>query len=59
MPTGMRAHRTINVSFLRPVVGREGEPDEPPPLFLEGDEEYYQPELIKAHRRAKVKWRWA
>ncbi len=54
----MRAHKTINVSYLRPVVGRAGEPDEPPPLYLEGDEEYYQPEFIKSHRRTKVKGKW-
>jgi len=50
LPSSMRAHDMINVKYLRPFKadGSFGRPDEPPPIFVEG-EVYFRPEAIKKH----------
>ncbi len=55
LPNSMRAHRVINVSYLRPYRpdGSFGRPDEPPPLIIDG-EQYFQPQVIKAYDHKKV-----
>ncbi len=56
LPRSMRSHDVVNVKYLRPYIaeGTFGRPDEPPPLFLEG-EVVRQPEAIKKYEAKKVK----
>ena len=50
LPTTMRSHDVINVRYLRAFDGQNlaafGRPDEPPPVFVQGDGEVHRPESI-------------
>lgn len=52
-----RAHNVINVSNLRPYnAGSDyGRADEPPPLWVSDDGEFYQPKDILKHRTARIR----
>jgi hypothetical protein len=56
LPRSMRAHDMINVKWLKPyrADGSFGRPDEPPPIFLEG-EMYFRPQMIKKYESKKLR----
>jgi len=56
LPRSMRAYTRVNVTFVRPyrADGSFGRPDEPPPIFLEG-EVFFRPEAIKRYEVQKAK----
>lgn len=51
-PAMRRVHNVINVVYLRRVVemGTFGRVDEPPPVMVNSDGDYYQPDAILSHR---------